>query len=68
MKNALQKLIGAVDPEFPDGIPATDATLISVAVDDTATEWETWTGTRYPTLDSVPWQARESAVEVAASK
>lgn len=26
--------------------------------------WQTWTGTHYPTLDSVPWQARGSAVLV----
>lgn len=33
-----------------------------------ATEWVTWTGTYYPTLDSVPWQARGSAIEVPATR
>lgn len=33
-----------------------------------ATEWVTWTGTHYPTLDSVPWQARGSAIEVPATR
>lgn len=32
------------------------------------TEWVTWTGTYYPTLESVPWQARGSAIEVPATR
>ena len=51
-------------------IEPTGAELIEVspADGDTETEWVTLTGTYYPTLESVPWQARGGATEVPATR
>jgi hypothetical protein len=50
-------------------IEPTGAKLIEVSPSvDGDTEWVTWTGTYYPTLESVPWQARGSAIEVPATR
>ena len=51
----------------PEEIAPTGAILIDVEPSsEDGTEWETHTGTRYPNLESIPWQARGSAVKVAA--
>lgn len=68
--DALQKLLNYTDPdaseytpvpELVEGTPA-DAIQVQPATDDGC--WETWSGTHYPTLDSVPWQAQGSATPV----
>lgn len=66
MSTALKILNDYIDPWFPNGIPTSDAELIAVPSDTAITEWVTWSGTYYSTLNSVPWQSRGSAVEVPA--
>jgi hypothetical protein len=63
--NALQKLLNYVDPQADE--PYTSLTPADASEVLASTEtgcWETWTGTHYPTHDSVPWQSRGSAVRV----
>lgn len=66
---ALEKLATWRDPEYPDGIPALEEPVeevVPAAAPTGDTEWVSWSGTYYPTLGSVPWQSRGSAVEVPA--
>lgn len=67
---ALEKLNAWRDPEYPDGVPTVEQVIEEVApvAADVNTEWVTWTGTYYPTLELVPWQSRGSAVEVPATR
>lgn len=66
---ALEKLKAWRDPEYPEGLPPVEPDVTHSATDVTSdTEWVTWTGTYYPTLDTVPWQSRGSAVEVPARR
>lgn len=65
MNDALKVLLNYTDPDG-DYTPATtpaDAIAADYIQDDGC--WQTHTGTHYPSLASVPWQAQGSAVLVA---
>lgn len=63
--DALRKLLNYADPQVGEPYePLTPTDARQVQPDTVSGCWQTWTGTHYPTLDSVPWQARGSAVLV----
>lgn len=57
-----------VKPVDPVDVGSFEVEPSAVSPSAGATEWVTWTGTYYPTLESVPWQARGSAIEVPATR
>lgn len=63
--NALKKLLGYVDPQADESYtPLTPADAYPVQPSTDTGCWETWSGTHYPTIASVPWQSRGSATQV----
>lgn len=59
------QLLQVRDPE--DAPEPTGAKLIECEREpeaDSGIAYESWTGTLYPTIESAPWQCRESLVEV----
>lgn len=55
--SALQILLNTTDPQEGEPYtPLTPADAITVPYVANVGYWETWTGTIYPTEDSVPWQ------------
>jgi hypothetical protein len=63
--NTLDRINATVDPDTEPYTPAlspADAIPVSPSADSGC--WETHTGTHYPTLNDVPWQAQGSATLV----
>lgn len=67
--NLLTQALQTLRNTQSEAIEPSGATLINVQPSHESAEgveWETHTGTRYPTYDSIPWQARGSAIKVPA--
>lgn len=61
---ALQKLLNYTDPDTSEYTPLTPADAIPAQSSTDDGCWETWSGTHYPSLESVPWQAAGNATPV----
>lgn len=62
--NALDRINATIDPQASEpyeSLAPADAVHYAPSADSVC--WETHSGTHYPSLDSVPWQAQGSAVQ-----
>lgn len=61
-QDTIKKLQAAhTDDDLSTELTAADQCNDGKPVENDGAGWVTWTGTEYPTLESIPWQARGSA-------